>query len=1192
MVFKKYQNSLLYIFVFGLFLFVNGCGISAEPPRQKLSFNDGWESYANDSLLSELSGFEHSDFSFHDWESVNVPHNWDKYHGFRRLMHGNFHGYAWYRKTFDLTDIKSGHQYFLEFEGVGSYATVWVNGKLLREHSGGRTVFTLDVKDALIENSSNLIAVRVGHPASIRDLPWVCGGCSPEWGFSEGSQPFGIFRPVNFIVTSDVRVEPFGVHIWNDTTISEKEASLFVNTEVKNYSELGREIEVENLLINGGNQLVAQTKQVVYVDAGKTIISSAKMDKIKNPKLWSPDSPYLYTMQTRLYHDGELLDEVVDSYGIRWVKWDVEPVKGEGATNRFYLNGEPVFLNGTAEYEHLMGRSHAFTDEMVQSRVEQIRSAGFNLFRDAHQPHNLRYNKYWDELGMLWWPQMSAHIWFDNPEFRENFKARLRDFIKERRNSPSNVLWGLQNESVLPEGFARECTEIFREMDPTASIQRVVTTCNGGTGTDWNVVQNWSGTYGGDPTKYDEDLKRQVFNGEYGAWRSAGLHAEGEFDQEGAYTEERMWQLMEMKVRLAEKVSQESCGHIQWLFASHENPGRIQSGEGSRELDRVGPVNYKGLFSIWGEPLDVYYMYRANYADGMTDPMVYIVSHSWPDRFTLPGLKNDLTLFSNCEEVELFNDVGGSSLGRKTNPGRGLHFTWDNVPVNYNVLYAVGYNNGKAVAKDLVLLNHLESAPGLEQLKPKAEKVTAPNKNEKYLYRVNCGGDDYVDGLGNLWSADVQWKDSLSWGSLNWTDDFENLPGFYASQREAITPVSGTREWPLFQTYRFGMDRLRYRFPLSDGTYKVELFFMEPWYGVGGAVSCEKWRMFDVVANGKTIVNDLDIWKEAGTNSALKKTAMVEVKDGLLEISFSDIKSSQAVISAISISTLDNNVNKALPPASGLITNLKSTYSDLSPKSKKWLSTGKSAYQGSESKFSYLPPSLYGAEWIQLPAKQMIIKNSEWFSFILNDDAWVFVAVDGRADLPTEFKTWNTVNDTLQITGEDGGILKVRQKKFAAGAKVVLPAPNDGRSYIVAVNEAHGMDDAIDLRTTETFYARDGNTKGATAKQVLFKSKDCVTMETANQDAVEFIFSVGLASKYGLHFRYMNMSDSTMPVKMEIVSLDETIQWSGIVEFPSASEKWKSKRTDTGTTINAGTYKIRLSSLKNGKFYFDWLQVQ
>jgi len=66
MVFKKYQNSLLYIFVFGLFLFVNGCGISAEPPRQKLSFNDGWESYANDSLLSELSGFEHSDFSFHD----------------------------------------------------------------------------------------------------------------------------------------------------------------------------------------------------------------------------------------------------------------------------------------------------------------------------------------------------------------------------------------------------------------------------------------------------------------------------------------------------------------------------------------------------------------------------------------------------------------------------------------------------------------------------------------------------------------------------------------------------------------------------------------------------------------------------------------------------------------------------------------------------------------------------------------------------------------------------------------------------------------------------------------------------------------------------------------------------------------------------------------------------------------------
>lgn len=76
--------------------------------------------------------------------------------------------------------------------------------------------------------------------------------------------------------------------------------------------------------------------------------------------------------------------------------------------------------------------------------------------------------------------------------------------------------------------FAEECTAIIREMDPTAHHMRIITTCNGGEGTDWNVVQNWSGTYGGDVERYGEELSRpnQLLNGEYGAWRSIGLHTE------------------------------------------------------------------------------------------------------------------------------------------------------------------------------------------------------------------------------------------------------------------------------------------------------------------------------------------------------------------------------------------------------------------------------------------------------------------------------------------------------------------------------------------------------------------------------------------------------------------------------------------------------------------------------------------
>ena len=77
------------------------------------------------------------------------------------------------------------------------------------------------------------------------------------------------------------------------------------------------------------------------------------------------------------------------------------------------------------------------------------------------------YGKYWDREGILWWTQLSAHIWYDTPEFRENFKTMLRRWVKERRNSPSVVMWGLQNESTLPRDFAEECCDIIREMDPT-----------------------------------------------------------------------------------------------------------------------------------------------------------------------------------------------------------------------------------------------------------------------------------------------------------------------------------------------------------------------------------------------------------------------------------------------------------------------------------------------------------------------------------------------------------------------------------------------------------------------------------------------------------------------------------------------------------------------------------------------------
>lgn len=867
------------------------CTLAASAqPRRDILIDEDWQSTLD---------------SIH-WLTVDVPHNWDDYYGYRRLRHGNLHGTAIYRKTITL-DKRPGLRYFLWFEGVGSYATVWVNGQEIGSHAGGRTSFTLDITNA-IHAGKNKLLVRADHPAFIRDLPWVCGGCSEERGFSEGSQPLGIFRPVHLVVTKETRIEPFGVHIWNDTTVDKHSATLFLETELKNYGPASMKGAVIQQLLDAKGTVVATESKTQNLGPGQTTTVSQQFTAIPHPHLWSTTAPYLYKLVTSFTSNGRLIDRISTLYGIRTIHWSDPHAPG---AHPFLLNGSPVFINGIAGYEHRIGNSHAFTSEEIRARVEQIRAAGFNAFRDAHQPHNLRYQHYWDSLGILWWPQLSAHIWFDSPAFRKNFKTALTEWVKERRNSPSLILWGLQNESKLPADFARECTVLIRQLDPTASSQRLVTTCNGGTGTDWDVPQNWTGTYGGDPATYGADLERQVLVGEYGGWRTIDLHGDT------LYSEDRLDALMEKKIHLADSVRSEVAGQFAWLYASHDNPGRVQSGEGLREIDRIGPVNYKGLLTSWEEPLDLYYLYRSNFISAAASPMVYIVSHTWPDRWSAPGFKSGIEVYSNCDQVELFNDVDGVSLGKRTRNGTGTHFQWDDVDIRYNVLYAVGYRNGRPVARDTIVLAKLPESPHFRSLKT-STGLLDPARDYHYLYRVNCGGPDYTDHEGHLWLADRHYSGGRTWGSRSWTDDFPGLPAFFASQRYTADPIAGTPDWPLFQDFRYGLQKLEYTFPVQDGDYRLELYFVEPWLGRGGGMDCTGWRSFDVAVNGKTVLHHLDIWKEAGHARALKKVVDVHVTGGRLLLSFPHIAAGQAVISALAIATLDGH-QTAAPPSKGIL---------------------------------------------------------------------------------------------------------------------------------------------------------------------------------------------------------------------------------------------------------------------------------
>lgn len=743
---------------------------------------------------------------------LQLPHNWDDYYGYRQLQHGNLHGRARYERDFTLqgvtreanTMMLAQQHYNLRLEGVGTYVSVWLNGyEVCRHRPAGRVVTDLDITEYLRvgdPRSSNHLIIECEHPSNITDMPWVCGGCSSESGFSEGSAPFGLFRNVLIEATDQLRIEPFGVHAWSNAARD----TVWVDTEVHNYSSHGEECVLQTIV-------EGKVRKEMFNLASRSTYIAHQVIPMTGVTLeaWSTQHPQLYTISTTVMHGSQhvVADKAHTKVGFAEVRWPERDAAGNvtGQDHRFYLNDQPTFINGTSEYEHLYGQSHALLYDEIDRRCQVVKQMGFNAFRDAHQPHNLRYQEVWEESGIMWWPQFSAHIWYDTPQFRQNFKTLLRQWVKERRNNPAIILWGLQNESVLPEDFARECCEIIREMDPKCAgshqpgasrTGRLITTCNGGTGTDWNVVQNWSGTYGGNVEEYGRELAQpdQLLNGEYGGWRSYGFHdmqdrqSFADFDPRAPWSEEHLCQLLHRKMQLAYQERDHVCGQFQWPLFSHDNPGRQQPDEGYRLIDKIGPINYKGLISAFWEPTDAYYLYITWGA---------FLRGEWPAGFKSPM---DMT----AREMVI-----------------------------------LGYKHESIPLPDYLLDPEATEAacrPALHKFAGKTS-LLAPESDRTYVYRYNCGGDQVTDSYGNVWMGDDT-RFCTNWSMLPQYNDGLDLNPVLGSQDMvrgwALDPVQddgqllcAKADQPLLRSYRFGRHELRFAFPLPVGrVVQVDMWFV------------------------------------------------------------------------------------------------------------------------------------------------------------------------------------------------------------------------------------------------------------------------------------------------------------------------------------------------------------------------------
>lgn len=441
--------------------------VISESPREKNLFDSDWKFYRGDVENGELTGFDDS-----NWRTIDLPHDWSiedlpgTSSPFDSLaiwgIDGGYltGGIGWYRKSFGISENLADKKISICFDGIYMNADVWLNGNHLGNHPYGYTGFEYDITKLLNRNSLNVLAVEVKNEG--RNSRWYSGS--------------GIYRHVWLKTTEAVHVKTWGVNI-TTPEVSAENATTKIQATVVNESVETKEIQIITSIKSQDGNEVASLKQTKKTEPGNEILAEQSVS-IKNPELWSPEKPVLYTAVIEIRGtNGRVLDVVTEKFGIRSIEFSVE--KG------FLLNGVPTLFKGGCMHHDNGPLGAAAYDRAEERRVELMKASGFNAIRCSHNPPSEAFLEACDRLGMfvidetfdMWGKQKNPqdyHLYFD-----EWWKKDVDAMVLRDRNHPSVIMWSIGNEIQErgePEGFATAhmLAEYIRELDPTRPITSAV----------------------------------------------------------------------------------------------------------------------------------------------------------------------------------------------------------------------------------------------------------------------------------------------------------------------------------------------------------------------------------------------------------------------------------------------------------------------------------------------------------------------------------------------------------------------------------------------------------------------------------------------------------------------------------------------------------------------------------------------
>jgi beta-galactosidase len=673
--------------------------------RSVTELKDGWKF----SRIKNDAAFD-KDFNDKDWQTVSVPHDWAIYGPFDKevdkqvvqITQNNekvasektgrtgalpYIGEGWYRKEFSLPNFKQGQKVLILFEGAMSEPKVFVNGQKAGEWNYGYSYFYFDITDK-IAATKNVLAVHLNNVG--QSSRWYPGA--------------GLYRKVSLIVKNAESIDQWGTFI-TTPLITADVAKVNIKTKVS-----GKNLRlVTDIFDTEGNNVASDAAQAIF---GKEFEQNIA---IAAPKLWSPETPYLYKAISRLYVGNELKDEVTTRFGIRQISY--QPATG------FQLNGKTRKFKGVCLHHDLGPLGAAVNKAALRRQLRILKDMGCDAIRSSHNMPSFEQLELCDEMGLMFLAE-SFDEWA-RPKVKNGYarffnadaEKDVVNLVHATRNHPSIVMWSSGNE--VPDQWGAEgvkrakwLQEIFHREDPTRPVtvgmDQVKAVMQSGFGALMDIPGLNYRTH-----LYEEAYKTFPQGILLGSETASTVSSRGVYKFPVEKAKEKQYDDHQCSSYDLEYCSWSNLPENDfvlqddkpWVIGEFVWTGFDYLGEPTPYDDKwPSRSSYFGMADLAGLPKDRYYLYRSRW--NTNESTLHILPHwNWPGR---EGQTTPVFVYTNYESAELF--INGKSMGVQkkqkdtTNLQKRYRLMWMDVKYEPGTVKVIAFDkDGKPAAEKTIV---------------------------------------------------------------------------------------------------------------------------------------------------------------------------------------------------------------------------------------------------------------------------------------------------------------------------------------------------------------------------------------------------------------------------------------------------------------------------------------------------------